>query len=52
MFMVVSFPWPVASAYAGLVGPAPVRDAARRRDTHSDTRSDERAQRELVGAAR
>ncbi len=48
MFMVVSFPWPVASAYAGLVehvsaGDVPVRHIPRRDDV---------AQPELVGAGR
>ncbi len=56
MFMVVSYPWPVASAYAGLVEQMPAKSWPSRHDArhgpHRDLRHDDSAQRELVGASR
>jgi hypothetical protein len=59
MFMVVSYPWPVASAYAGLVDQMPAKSRLSRhdlrhgphRDPRHDLSQDDSAQRELVGAS-
>lgn len=48
MFMVVGFPWPVASAHVELTGRKPTGDVPARHDAPGS----DRAQPELVGAGR
>ena len=58
MFMVVSFPWPVASAYAGIWDHVSASDGSTRQNPHTDVRvqpeirvkPEVRVQPELVGA--